>query len=148
MQLTDNFTLEEMYQSASAKRLGLDNKPNDDEINNLKELCINVLQPLREAYGKPIIITSGYRSSRLNRAIGGAKNSEHIKGYAADIKASSKEETKKLFNLIKTLNLNFNQLINEYNYSWIHISYNKNHNRNMVLEAKKIKGRTVYQVLN
>lgn len=129
MNITRNFTLEELLRSATASRLGLENTPTVSVLGNLTQLCKRILQPLREAYGKPIIVTSGYRSPELNKAIGGAKNSQHMRGQAADIKGSQPsngsicQENRRLFDLIRQLNLPFDQLIDEKNYSWIHVSF-------------------------
>ena len=110
---------------------GVTNTPNDASIEALKLLCSKVLEPLRELYGKPIKVNSGYRGLLLNRMVGGAKNSQHCKGEAADI--DTQNDNKLLFNLIKD-NLEFDQLINENNYSWIHVSYRKTGNRNQILK--------------
>lgn len=99
----------------------------------MKELINNVLDPLRKAYGHPIKVTSGYRSPRLNAAVGGVKTSQHEKGQAADITAGSPEENKKLFDLAQELNLPFCQLIDEKKYKWVHISYDKNNVKRQVL---------------
>jgi hypothetical protein len=88
---------------------------------------------LREWYGKPIIVNSGYRCEALNKAIGGAKSSQHMLGEAADITAGSKEENEELFNYIKD-NLEFDQLINESDFSWVHVSYREGRLRKQVLE--------------
>jgi hypothetical protein len=88
---------------------------------------------LREWYGKPIIVNSGYRCEALNKAIGGAKSSQHMLGEAADITVGSKEENEKLFDYIKD-NLEFDQLINESNFSWVHVSYREGRLRKQVLE--------------
>lgn len=131
------FTIKELTKSASATRLGFDNKPNKQQERNLINLVDNILDPLREKYGKPIIVTSGFRSEKLNRAIGGVKTSQHLTGEAADIRTveDTPEENKKLFDLAQELDLPFDQLINEYNYDWIHISYS-NKNRKQILNIR------------
>ena len=116
------FTLEELTKSNTAKTKGIDNTPNKQAIDNLNTLVNNVLDPLRKLYGKPIRINSGYRSKALNEVIGGAKNSQHMYGLAADITGGSKKENKILFDLIKN-NLPFDQLIDEHNMSWVHVSF-------------------------
>lgn len=132
MKITKNFTLEELLRSATASRLGIPNSPSTSVTHNLILLCNHILQPLRNAYGKPIIVNSGYRSPELNRAIGGAKNSQHMRGQAADIKGTPSatsthaQENRRLFDLIQKLNLPFDQLIDEKNYSWIHVSFSDN----------------------
>nr|DAL28107.1 MAG TPA_asm: peptidase [Caudoviricetes sp.] len=102
-------------------------------MENLKLLVDNVLDPLRDAYGKPIIVTSGYRSPALNKAVKGSKTSQHMKGQAADITGGSKQENKKLFELAQKLNLPYCQLIDEKSFSWVHISYDKNNVKRQIL---------------
>lgn len=120
------FTITELCKSNTAVQKGIDNTPNQQIIDNLKQLVFKILDPLREAYGKPIIVNSGYRSVELNRAINGAKSSQHLKGQAADITGESKENNKKLFELIQSLQLPYDQLIDEQNFSWIHVSFSDN----------------------
>jgi hypothetical protein len=91
------------------------------------------LDKVREMWGKPIGANSGYRSPELNRAVGGARNSQHLRGEAADITAGSKEENRKLFDLIVASDIPFDQLIDESGYKWLHISYCKDDNRKQVL---------------
>jgi hypothetical protein len=112
---------------------------------SLTALIEKVLDPLREAYGKPIIVTSGYRCEKLNKAVGGAASSQHVKGEAADIRSvqDTPEENKKPFDLIVKLGLPFDQLINEYNYDWVHVSFGARHRRQK-LKAVKKNGRTQY----
>lgn len=116
MILTKNFTLKELTKTNT----GIPNLITDLEIGNLTRLCQKVLQPLRDEYGSPIMINSGYRSQQVNKAVGGVPTSQHTKGEAADITAGSREENKKLFKILKTME--FDQLIN-YNYRFIHVSY-------------------------
>ena len=132
------FSLKELIKSTIAIARGILNVPNKNEEANLIALVDNVLDPLREAYGKPIIVTSGYRSEQLNRMIGGAKTSQHVKGQAVDIRSveDTYEENKKLFDLIVNLNLPFDQLIDEYNYDWVHVSNSKDKNRKQLLHIK------------
>lgn len=120
------FTISELCKSNIAVQKGIDNTPNQQIIDNLKQLVLKILDPLREAYGKPITVNSGYRSLKLNKAMNGAKSSQHMKGQAADITGESKENNKKLFELIQSLQLPYDQLIDEQNFSWIHVSYSKN----------------------
>ena len=117
------FTIEETIKSSTATAKRIDNTPNQTVIDSLTKLIEAVLDPLREWYGKPIRVNSGYRCKALNKAVGSkAKNSQHLYGEAADITAGSKEENEKLFNYIKD-NLEFDQLINESDFSWVHVSY-------------------------
>lgn len=126
------FTFKEMIQSDTAKSKNIDNTPNWDEIDNLKKLIKAILDPLREWYGKSIYVNSGYRSEALNKAVGGSKSSQHVLGMAADIDTYNPDENRKLFEYIKD-NLEFDQLIDEKNMQWIHVSYNEGHNRKQVL---------------
>lgn len=126
------FTIEEMTKSSTATAKGIDNTPSEEGVLKLQKLIEAVLDPLREWYGKPIKINSGYRCEALNKAIGGAKSSQHMLGEAADITVGSKEENKKLFDYIKD-NLEFDQLINESNFSWVHVSYREGRLRKQVL---------------
>lgn len=126
------FTIEEMTKSSTATAKGIDNTPTKEVEDNLIKLIAAILNPLREWYGKPIRVNSGYRCEALNSAIGGAKNSQHTTGMAADIDAGSVEENKKLFDYIKD-NLEFDQLIDEKHLSWVHVSYHENNNRKQVL---------------
>lgn len=131
------FTLRELTKSETAIRHGINNSPNKKSQQNLEKLVEFILDPLREAYGKPIVVTSGYRCEKLNRILGGVRTSQHVKGEAADIRSveDTPEENKKIFDLIKDLDLPFDQLINEYGYDWIHVSYS-NDNRKQILNIR------------
>lgn len=127
------FTIEEMIKSSTATAKRIDNTPNQTVIDSLTKLIEAVLDPLREWYGKPIRVNSGYRCEALNKAVGSkAKNSQHLYGEAADITVGSKTQNEKLFNYIKD-NLPFDQLINESNFSWVHVSYREGRLRKQVL---------------
>lgn len=115
------FTIKELCRSTKAKKLGIDNAPTDKAVENMTRLIDVVLDPLREAYDEAITVNSGYRCPELNKAMGGAKNSQHMTGEAADITVGSKEGNKWLFDYIKD-NLPYDQLIDEYDYSWVHVS--------------------------
>lgn len=129
MNITKNFTLKELTKTST----GITNEPNKQELQALIQLSGNVLQPLRDKYGKPITVNSGFRSYAVNQAVGGAKGSQHAKGEAADLTTGTKEGNKQLFEIIKK-ELEFDQLINEYDYSWVHVSYTVNRkNRNQIL---------------
>ncbi len=127
------FTIKEMCSSSTAQAKGIDNTPTAETISNLTELINNVLDPLREMYGKPIRVSSGYRSEQLNRNVNGSKSSQHRLGMAADITTGDVIENRKLFQLIQ-LNLPFDQLIDEKNFSWVHVSYNPKGNRKQILK--------------
>jgi len=128
------FTMRELTASATAKRRGIDNTPGTAEVENLVALVEKVLDPLREKFGAPIIVSSGYRCDRLNKAVGGVPSSQHRLGQAADIRTVSDKpsENKKLFDLIRTMGLPFDQLIDEYGYNWIHVSYGPRHRRQII----------------
>lgn len=130
------FTIKELTKSATAVAKKLDNTPTAEAEANLITLVDKVLDPLREIYGKPITVTSGYRSPEVNRSVNGATSSQHALGEAADISVGSKEENKKLFDIIKE-QLPFDQLINEYDYSWVHVSYRENRLRKQILVIDK-----------
>ena len=129
------FALKEFVKSNTAARLGINNNPSEDVKKNIELLVEKILDPLREKFGKPIIVTSGYRCKELNKAVGGAAKSQHMSGEAADIRTveDSKRANKELFNLIIELGLPFDQLINEHDYDWVHVSYGKR-NRRMILK--------------
>lgn len=126
------FTIKELTKSAKAQANGIDNTPSKEEINNLTQLVDNILDPLREMYGKPIRVNSGYRCKKLNSLVGGVSNSQHLSGQAADISSyrNTKAENEILFNLIKKLP--FDQLINEKDFSWIHVSYSDRNRREII----------------
>jgi len=147
--MTRNFKSSEFSRSQTAKRQGIDNTIPFDHYANLIELCENVLQPLRDALGVSIYISSGYRSSALNKAIGGSKTSQHCKGEAADIDQDKYGRSNAdVFNYILK-NLPFDQLIWEFGDekepAWVHVSFNKFHNRKEVLKAYKKNGKTRYE---
>ena len=130
MNITKNFTLKELTKTNT----GITNQPNKQEMQALIALSGKVLQPLRDIYGKPITVNSGFRSYAVNKAVGGAKGSQHSKGEAADLTTHTKEGNKQLFEIIKS-ELEYDQLINEYDYSWIHVSYAVNRkNRKQILK--------------
>lgn len=130
------FTIKELTESTTATIKGLDNTPTEQVEKNLTILVEKILDPLREMYGKPIIVNSGYRSPEVNVAVNGSKTSQHVLGEAVDITAGSKKENKKLFELIRD-NFEFDQLINENNYSWIHVSYREGRLRKQILKLGK-----------
>ena len=136
MNLSKNFTLEEMEKSSTAIRLGIKNKAGAGEIKNLGDLCYEVLEPVRAKFDKPVTITSGYRSPQLSEAIGSKSTSQHCSGNAVDMEVLS------VSNLEVALwiqnHCDFDQLILEYytgepNSGWIHVSYKDGSNRKQVL---------------
>lgn len=135
-QLSEHFTLAEMTQSSTADRYNINNNVGTFEYNNLQRLCKEVLQPIRNKYGEPIRVTSGYRCPELNRRLKGSASSAHLKGLAVDIDTPNNE---KLFHLIIAMmnngEISVDQLIDEKNFSWLHIGLKENpdNNRNQVL---------------
>lgn len=128
------FTLKELVRSRKAVQLKIDNTPTWDVVENLSYLTYNILDPLRRLYGKPIFVTSGYRCTQLNKAVGGVATSQHITGQAADIIGQVKGDNKVLFNLLKDdPRFMFDQLISEQNFSWVHVSYSKTRARRQVI---------------
>ena len=149
MQLSKNLSLAEVTRSETAKRRGISNMPTDAHIANFKLLAENVFQPIREHFGVPIHISSGYRSAALNKAIGGAASSQHCSGEAIDIDMDGTSVTNaQIFNYIKD-NLEFDQLIWEFgtdaNPDWVHVSYESTgKQRKQILKAIKSGGATKY----
>lgn len=144
MQLSKNFTLQEMVFSHTAVRLGFDNTPSGDVIEALRNLCEHTLQPLREALGKPIRVTSGYRSPLLNMRIGGQGQSQHLRGEAADIQVPGMTTTEVIKVMIEK-EIPFDQVINEFD-SWVHISFTTRRKlRRGILVATRKGRRTVFQ---
>jgi len=127
--LSANFSLEELIASKTARDKKIDNTPTPEVVANLEKLCQEVLQPIRNKYGRAITVTSGYRCPKLNSAIGGVKNSQHMSGCAADIKCTATSKAV-LFNIIKEMikkeEIKVGQLIWEYGTkkepNWIHVS--------------------------
>lgn len=138
------FSIEELTRSSTAKARGIDNTPTKRNVHYLTRLIENTLDPLRELWGKPIRVNSGYRSPALNKAIGGTSNSSHMYGYAADITTGSKEENKALWNKLVASDIPFTKAINEQDYSWIHISYIPGNISRIKLKAIKKNGRWIY----
>lgn len=127
MKLTEHFEYEELISSDTAKQGGIYNVPDDRQAACLALLAAEVLEPARQAYGKPIRVTSGYRSERLNKVVGGKPNSQHMRGQAADLQADNLE---RLYDIIQAQG-NYDQLLLESNgkSKWIHVSYNPDGNR-------------------
>jgi hypothetical protein len=148
MNLSANFTLKELTKSDTATRLGLDNTPDDEALENLKTLCEMVLQPVREHFGKSVTVNSGYRSPESNAAVGGSKTSDHCKGMAADIEIVGVANA----DLAQWImdNLEYTQLILEFytpgipDSGWVHVSYDPNNLKKQELTATKVAGKTTY----
>lgn len=137
MQLSKNFSLAELTFSETAERLSLDNQPSAEAVAELKNLAVNILQPLRDAIGVPVIVNSGYRSPRVNQSIGGSANSQHCRGQAADIRVVGMDAQSVCEKIIE-LKLPFDQLIFEG--TWCHVSHNAKGNRRQVLTAHFNRG--------
>jgi len=147
-QISKHLTLEELTYSATAIKLGIVNVPNQLQTENLKTLALKVFEPVREHFGVPIHISSGYRIMNLNQALNGSITSQHCKGQAIDIDMKGDKVTNaQIFNWIKD-NLKYDQLIWEFgdkkNPDWVHVSYTKE-NRQQTLRAVKVNGKTQYE---
>lgn len=119
-----HFSLHEFVRSETARAKGIDNTPTKEAEANIKALVDNVLDPLREAWGGPITVTSGYRCPELNKAVGGVSTSMHTQGRAADITTGNTLNNRRLYQLVQNLMLPFFELIgNKYDFKWLHISY-------------------------
>jgi uncharacterized protein YcbK (DUF882 family) len=123
MQLTKNFKLSEFTESRTARQLGIDNTPGSKEIDSLRNLCVNILEPLRENLSEPIIINSGYRSEQLNHAVGGSLTSQHMKGEAADIRING--DASKILEALYKLGIDFDQAILYRKQNFLHVSLKK-----------------------
>jgi zinc D-Ala-D-Ala carboxypeptidase len=149
MKLSANFQLSELVKSQVADRKGIPNNPSPAHIDNLKSLCLNVLQPIRSHFDEPVIISSGYRSAELCIAIGSKPTSQHSEGKAADIEIVN-VDNKELAMWIKN-NLEFDQLILEFykegepDSGWVHVSYNGENNRNQFLIASRENDKVIYR---
>jgi zinc D-Ala-D-Ala carboxypeptidase len=150
MKLTENFSLLELTKSQTAERKGIDNTPGPEHQENLKSLCVNVLQPIRDYFSKVVTISSGYRSPELCTAIGSKSTSQHARGEAADFEIFG-VSNKELADWIH-YNINYDQLILEYwkgeedpNSGWVHCSYSEGNNRRQYLRAYKENGKTKYE---
>ena len=125
---------QEATTSQTAVRKGIKNEPGDNELLAMQLVGIRVFDVIREHFKTPLRVSSFYRSPILNKAVGGAPFSQHVKGQAIDIQGTGKVTNKMIFDYIKE-NLDFDQLINEYNYSWVHVSYvSKEKNRKQILK--------------
>jgi len=149
MQLSKHLALAEVTRSETAKRKGISNMPTPEHLENFKKLAENVFQPIREHFGKPIHISSGYRSKALNTAVGGSLSSQHCTGEAIDIDMDGTDITNaQIFHFIKD-NLTWDQMIWEFgtdeNPDWVHVSYESTgKQRKQILVAKRVGGKTVY----
>ena len=147
MNLSNNFTLEELCASTKAKELQIINQVTDAvHLQALKVLAKEVLQPIRDLHGAPVTVTSGYRQPALNKALGGSPTSQHPKGEAADITVGNPADNKALFEQIARSDIPYDQLICEFGGKWLHVSHRLHGlQRRQVLEAYKVKGVTRYR---
>ena len=129
-----HFTIAELTRSATARRLGIDNTPPASAVRALRALVDDVLDPLREAWGGPIRVNSGYRCPELNKAVGGTPSSQHQHGEAADITVGSRSANRRLLALIKRLDLPVDQCIDEKGFRWIHVSHRRGRNRRLYMK--------------
>jgi len=127
-----NFKMSELIHSDTAVRANINNMPDINSLDNMLELIVFCLQPIRDKLGKPMIITSGYRNSEVNKLVGGVSNSQHTTGQAVDFQVSRMTPAQ-LVEKIKSFGIEYDQLINEYD-KWVHISFNKGKNRKQVLK--------------
>ena len=149
MKLSKNFSRAEIEHSNTAKRLGISNEMSDKHLENMQRVIDNLIQPMRDAIG-PIRISSGYRSPKLNKAIGGSSRSQHSKAEALDLQywIGGKMNNKVIYDWVLESGVEFDQMINEFDYSWIHISLKSRENRSQILEAyKNEKGKTAYKLV-
>lgn len=128
------FAISELCASTTATAKEIDNTPNAEQTANMETLISKLLDPLREKWGAPITVNSGFRSTALNSAVGGVATSQHTQGRAADLNAGSKANNEQLYNLLLSSGLEFDQAIDESNFTWLHVSYNEGSNRNMAFK--------------
>lgn len=150
MRVSEHVSLSELTASDTGKRLGIDNHPTPEHLENLKVTCEAVFEPIREHFGVPIYISSAYRSAALNKAIKGSASSDHCKGRALDLDQDYRGNgitNRQVFDYIKD-NLEFDQLIWEFgsssNPDWVHVGYRKGENRKQILKAIRVDGKTKY----
>ena len=134
--ISKHITLQEATESATALRMGIKNVPNEVELEAMKYVAENLFEPIREWYNLPIKINSFFRCVALNKAVKGSLTSGHVLGNSIDISGGNKIENKKIFDFIKTSGLDFDQVINEYDFTWLHISLKKTGNRKQILVIK------------
>ena len=148
MVISQHVTLGELIRSETAKRNGISNMPTPEHIENLKAICEHIFEPIRAEFRVPIYISSAYRSKALNQAVKGSATSQHCKGEALDLDMDGHSHSvtnKDIFDFIVD-KLPFDQVINEFDYAWVHVSYKRNGpQRKQILRAVRGKdGKTIY----
>lgn len=126
------FSFQEFERSDTAYKHGIDNTAPESARKSIAALVDKILDPLREAWGKPVTVTSGYRCPELNKAVGGAATSQHLLGEAADITTGNPVDNRRLFQMVQSLRLPFDQMIDESDFTWIHISYSPRNRRQIL----------------
>ena len=146
MNLSEHFTLEELTASQEAVRSGIKNAPSAEQIASLRSLCVTILEPLRLRLKRPIVVSSGFRSTSINRRIGGSPRSQHCRGEAADIMVPG-VPVAEVIKVIKALYLPIDQTIDEFG-AWVHVSHKANGgNRGQYLKARREGGKVVFSQL-
>jgi hypothetical protein len=135
-QISKHISLNEAIESPTALRMNIDNTPTSEVLSNMQYVAENLFEPIRKWYKKPIKINSFFRCVALNKAVKGSASSQHVKGEAIDISGGNKIENKKIFDYIVSSGLDFDQCINEFDFTWVHISLKKSGNRKQVLIIK------------
>ncbi len=152
LKISEHITYAEAIRSDTAKRLGIDNTPNEEQLKNMESVAVNVFEPLRDNFCVPIYIPSFFRSKLLNKAIAGSTNSQHMNGEAIDLDADMFGiiTNKQIFDYIKD-HLKFDQLIAEDvkpdgKIEWVHVSYKDTGNRNEILTMTIVNGKKHYEI--
>lgn len=130
------FSLEELTHSATADAHNVRNVPNERQTESIEALMVDCLDPIRELWRERLIVNSGYRCPRLNALVGGVKNSQHMRGEAADITTNSRANNALLFKKVANSDIDFDQLILEAGANWIHVSYKRSGNRRQILDRR------------
>jgi zinc D-Ala-D-Ala carboxypeptidase len=146
MMLSEHISYTEFICSDTARRRGIENIPDAEQLTHAIALCVRVLEPVRALFDKPLHVSSGYRCPELNSVIGGSKTSQHMDGEAADFEIEG-VSVPDVFWKILTSKIPFDQLINEFG-EWVHVSYCANGRREALVALKKAEGETEYKLIN
>lgn len=133
--ISKHISYNEATRSQTATRLKIDNTPSQEVLEAMELVAEKCFEPLRDWYAKPLTVSSFFRCEKLNKKTGGSATSQHVKGEAIDIDTGDKDNNMLIFDWLKD-NVEFDQLINEYDYSWVHVSYSKRKNRKQILIVK------------